>query len=69
MKLPALCNGCNKSKRVFWEVQYEMDCIECRDLKHKKQLELRLKADFDAGKIKLSELTPLGRAICLGNKT
>jgi len=66
--LPALCHSCRQHKRSFWEVEYEMDCADCREHAVTSEREARLKAAFAAGKIKESDLTPLGRSICLTNK-
>jgi hypothetical protein len=65
--LPAPCNRCGKSKRGFWEVEYEMECADCREAESRRKNEDRLRKAFAAGKIKESSLTPLGRSICMPN--
>jgi hypothetical protein len=66
--LPAVCGKCGKRKRGFWEVEYEMDCTDCREEESRLKTEERLRKAFAAGEIKESQLTPLGRSICLPNK-
>jgi hypothetical protein len=65
--LPAACGKCGERKRGFWEVEYEMDCADCREEESRLKTEDRLRKSFAAGKIKESSLTPLGRSICLPN--
>ena len=66
--LPAICHKCQKPKRGFWEVEYGMNCADCRQKEERIKTENRLRKAFIAGKVKESQLTPLGRLICLSDK-
>lgn len=64
MNLPATCHKCNLPKRGFWEVEFEMDCTDCREVEAKARTEQRLREAVASGRIKVSSLTPLGRKVC-----
>ena len=58
------CPECHKKTRSFWEKDFDFSCINCREKQDKADKEKLLIAAFKAGKVKESDLTPLGRSVC-----
>jgi hypothetical protein len=63
-KLPALCPTCHRHARGFWEVEFDMDCADCRSEAARAKEEARLRVAVAFGKVPVSRLTKLGREVC-----
>lgn len=59
-----VCPTCKLPKRGFWETEYEMACVDCREKASRDAEENRLRKSVKSGKIKTSQLTTLGRKVC-----
>lgn len=59
-----LCPQCGQRKRGFWASQYELPCDDCRAEDIKREKEERLKSAVASRKVKITDLTPLGRKVC-----
>lgn len=64
MNPPFKCHVCGEHKVSFWSHEFGFPCEDCRDLERKATEERRLREAVASGRVKVEQLTPLGRKVC-----
>ena len=62
-KKRTICPQCGLRKRGFWATEFDFPCDDCCELNATKRKEEYLRQSVATGKIKMSDLTELGRKV------
>jgi hypothetical protein len=59
-----ICPQCGLRKRGFWATEFNFPCDDCAFLNNKHYNEEQLRKAVASGRVKVSNLTELGRKVC-----